>query len=106
MLSISGCAIGKNANTTVAVEALSNINLYLREGDRVVLVSYNGAGKSSLLRRLSDIYEPTRHSADVRGHVAPFSTSVWAWPRGLRLWHHHPWPLPGPIHQADEGQDG
>ena len=55
----------------MVVEALKDINLHLREGDRVGLVGHNGAGKSTLLRLLSGIYEPTRGSADVRGRVAP-----------------------------------
>ena len=71
MLSSAGGAIGKNAQNTVVVEALKDINLHLREGDRVGLVGHNGAGKSTLLRLLSGIYEPTRGSADVRGRVAP-----------------------------------
>ena len=71
MLSTAGGVIGKNADNTVVVEALKDINLHLREGDRVGLVGHNGAGKSTLLRLLSGIYEPTRGSADVRGRVAP-----------------------------------
>lgn len=71
VLSTAGGAIGKNANNTVVVEALKDINLHLRDGDRVGLVGHNGAGKSTLLRLLSGIYEPTRGSADVRGRVAP-----------------------------------
>ena len=71
MLSSAGGAIGKNAQNTVVVEALKDINLHLREGDRVGLVGHNGAGKSTLLRLLSGIYEPTRGAADVRGRVAP-----------------------------------
>lgn len=71
MLSTAGGAIGKNADNTIVVEALKDINLHLREGDRVGLVGHNGAGKSTLLRLLSGIYEPTRGSADVRGRVAP-----------------------------------
>ncbi|MDK8504906.1 galactan export ABC transporter ATP-binding subunit Wzt/RfbE [Corynebacterium accolens] len=71
MLSTAGGAIGKNAHNTVVVEALRDINLHLREGDRVGLVGHNGAGKSTLLRLLSGIYEPTRGTADVRGRVAP-----------------------------------
>ncbi|MDK4240288.1 ABC transporter ATP-binding protein [Corynebacterium pseudodiphtheriticum] len=71
MLSTAGGALGKNASNTVVVEALRDINLHLREGDRVGLVGHNGAGKSTLLRLLSGIYEPTRGSADVRGRVAP-----------------------------------
>ena len=55
MLSSAGGAIGKNAQNTVVVEALKDINLHLREGDRVGLVGHNGAGKSTLLRLLSGI---------------------------------------------------
>ena len=70
-LSTAGGAIGRNSDNTVVVEALKDINLHLREGDRVGLVGHNGAGKSTLLRLLSGIYEPTRGSADIRGRVAP-----------------------------------
>ena len=71
VLSSAGGVIGENASKTVMVEALRDINLHLREGDRVGLVGHNGAGKSTLLRLLSGIYEPTRGVADVRGRVAP-----------------------------------
>ncbi|WP_018296754.1 ABC transporter ATP-binding protein [Corynebacterium lubricantis] len=71
MMSTAGGAIGKNESNTIVVEALKDINLHLREGDRVGLVGHNGAGKSTLLRLLSGIYEPTRGVADVRGRVAP-----------------------------------
>ena len=70
-LGAAGGAIGRNQDNVVVVEALRDINLPLREGDRVGLVGHNGAGKSTLLRLLSGIYEPTRGSADIRGRVAP-----------------------------------
>lgn len=70
-LGAAGGAIGRNQDNVVVVEALRDINLHLREGDRVGLVGHNGAGKSTLLRLLSGIYEPTRGSADIRGRVAP-----------------------------------
>lgn len=70
-LGAAGGAIGRNAQNVVVVEALKDINLHLREGDRVGLVGHNGAGKSTLLRLLSGIYEPTRGSAKIRGRVAP-----------------------------------
>jgi ABC-2 type transport system ATP-binding protein len=53
------------------IEALHDITLSLREGDRVGLVGHNGAGKSTLLRLLSNIYEPTRGSSRIVGRVAP-----------------------------------
>ncbi|CAB0631087.1 ABC transporter ATP-binding protein [Corynebacterium diphtheriae] len=70
-LGAAGGAIGRNKDNTVVVEALRDVNLHLREGDRIGLVGHNGAGKSTLLRLLSGIYEPTRGSAHVRGRVAP-----------------------------------
>ena len=70
-LGAAGGAIGRNQDNVVVVEALRDVNLHLREGDRVGLVGHNGAGKSTLLRLLSGIYEPTRGTADIRGRVAP-----------------------------------
>ncbi|MGV0337130.1 galactan export ABC transporter ATP-binding subunit Wzt/RfbE [Corynebacterium bovis] len=70
-LGAAGGAIGRNESNTVMVEALRDVNLHLREGDRIGLVGHNGAGKSTLLRLLSGIYEPTRGSAVVEGRVAP-----------------------------------
>ena len=70
-LGAAGGAIGRNQDNVVVVEALKDVNLHLREGDRIGLVGHNGAGKSTLLRLLSGIYEPTRGTADIRGRVAP-----------------------------------
>lgn len=70
-LGAAGGAIGRNDSNVVTVQALRDINLHLKEGDRVGLVGHNGAGKSTLLRLLSGIYEPTRGSAHIRGRVAP-----------------------------------
>ncbi|AMT69197.1 galactan export ABC transporter ATP-binding subunit Wzt/RfbE [Mycobacteroides immunogenum] len=67
----AGGAIGRNESNVVVIEALRDITLSLKEGDRVGLVGHNGAGKSTLLRLLSGIYEPTRGSASIKGRVAP-----------------------------------
>lgn len=67
----AGGAIDRNSSDVVVVEALKNITMNLKDGDRVGLVGHNGAGKSTLLRLLSGIYEPTRGSASIRGRVAP-----------------------------------
>ncbi|AMW17986.1 galactan export ABC transporter ATP-binding subunit Wzt/RfbE [Mycobacteroides chelonae] len=67
----AGGAIGRNESNVVVIEALRDITLSLKEGDRVGLVGHNGAGKSTLLRLLSGIYEPTRGSSYVQGRVAP-----------------------------------
>ena len=70
-LGAAGGAIGRNTQNVVVIEALRDITMTLKMGDRVGLVGHNGAGKSTLLRLLSGIYEPTRGSATVRGRVAP-----------------------------------
>lgn len=65
-----GGHIGTDSKIPI-IEALQDITLSLKEGDRVGLVGHNGAGKSTLLRLLSGIYEPTRGAAKITGRVAP-----------------------------------
>ncbi len=67
----AGGAIGRNTDNVVVIEALRDITMTLKMGDRVGLVGHNGAGKSTLLRLLSGIYEPTRGRTVIRGRVAP-----------------------------------
>jgi ABC-2 type transport system ATP-binding protein len=66
----AGGKIGTSSKVPI-IEALRDINLSLRHGDRVGLIGHNGAGKSTLLRLLSGIYEPTRGSSRIIGKVAP-----------------------------------
>ena len=66
----AGGKIGTDRRIPV-IEALRDINVSLRHGDRVGLVGHNGAGKSTLLRLLSGIYEPTRGVSRIAGKVAP-----------------------------------
>src|SRR3954468_8930053 len=42
------------------VTALRDINLELRDGDRLGLMGHNGAGKTTMLRVLAGAYPPTR----------------------------------------------
>jgi ABC-2 type transport system ATP-binding protein len=70
--SVLGRAGGRITDAKVpVVEALRDVTLSLRQGDRVGLVGHNGAGKSTLLRLLAGIYEPTRGRAKIEGRVAP-----------------------------------
>jgi ABC-type polysaccharide/polyol phosphate transport system ATPase subunit len=53
------------------VEALQDLDLAAHAGDRIGIVGVNGAGKSSLLRLIAGIYEPTAGEVIVRGTAAP-----------------------------------
>jgi ABC-2 type transport system ATP-binding protein len=70
VLGRAGGRIGTNSKVPI-IEALHDITVSLRQGDRVALVGHNGAGKSTLLRLMAGIYEPTRGKARVMGKVAP-----------------------------------
>jgi ABC-2 type transport system ATP-binding protein len=65
-----GGKIGTKTKVPI-IEALRDITLSVKEGDRIGLVGHNGAGKSTLLRLLAGIYEPTRGSSHIVGRVAP-----------------------------------
>jgi lipopolysaccharide transport system ATP-binding protein len=50
--------------------ALQNINFEIKRGDRVGVIGRNGAGKSSLLKLLSRITEPSSGRITIQGRVA------------------------------------
>lgn len=55
---------------TLAVRALRDVTLSLKDGDRVGLIGRNGAGKSTMLRVLSSVYEPTSGVMRSSGHIS------------------------------------
>ena len=60
----------KSINPYMEVRALSNVNLTIREGDRLGIVGHNGAGKSTLLKLLAGVYPPTGGTRNVNGQVS------------------------------------
>jgi ABC-type polysaccharide/polyol phosphate transport system ATPase subunit len=66
----TGGAVMEDANKHMVVSALRNINLTINHGDRVGLIGHNGAGKSTFLRLLAGIYEPTYGNMLVEGRVS------------------------------------
>lgn len=54
----------------VVVRALSDINLELRDGDRLGIIGHNGSGKTTLLRVLSGVYEPNEGEVEICGTVS------------------------------------
>jgi ABC-type polysaccharide/polyol phosphate transport system ATPase subunit len=51
--------------------ALQNVTFNVQHGERVGFVGHNGAGKSSLLKTICRIYEPSSGSIVIRGRIAP-----------------------------------
>lgn len=63
-----GRIAGGSRNITV-VEALRDISLDIKAGDRIGLLGHNGAGKTTLLRLLGGVYEPSGGAMRVEGRV-------------------------------------
>lgn len=64
-----GGIVGSKRNRPTSVDALSNINLEINNGDRVALVGHNGSGKTTMLRAISRVYYPTSGEIQVQGKV-------------------------------------
>ena len=54
----------------VSVQALKEITLDLKHGDRLGIIGHNGAGKTTLLRTMAGVYEPTTGKVRVAGRVS------------------------------------
>jgi ABC-2 type transport system ATP-binding protein/lipopolysaccharide transport system ATP-binding protein len=54
----------------VVIRAIDDMSLDIGHGARIGLIGHNGAGKSTILRVMAGIYEPTAGSVDVDGDVA------------------------------------
>jgi ABC-type polysaccharide/polyol phosphate transport system ATPase subunit len=59
----------RSAGGTLAVHALSNVNLTAGDGERVGIIGHNGAGKSTLLKLIAGIYPPTRGTSKITGRI-------------------------------------
>lgn len=60
----------KKVNPLIRIPALVDLDLDLREGDRLGVLGHNGAGKSTLLKVLSGVYPITQGSRNVEGRIS------------------------------------
>jgi ABC-type polysaccharide/polyol phosphate transport system ATPase subunit len=67
----SGGQLASDASHRIVVQALRNISLQFRTGDRVALVGTNGAGKTTLLRAMAGVHEPVTGVIKSVGRISP-----------------------------------
>lgn len=68
--SVTGGTIRRERRGAV-IDALRDLNLTVGQGERVALIGHNGAGKSTFLRLISGIYQPTSGHLRVHTFVYP-----------------------------------
>lgn len=61
----------KGINLDITVNALSDINFTVDQGEVLAIIGHNGAGKSSLLKLIARVLPPTKGTVKVNGSVAP-----------------------------------
>ena len=54
----------------LSIEALKDLSLEIKSGDRLGIVGHNGAGKSTLLRLLSGVFEPSSGKISRSGSIS------------------------------------
>ena len=57
--------------SNLIINALNNVSMDVRDGERIGLVGQNGAGKTTLLRVLAGVYPPTSGHVRIIGRVSP-----------------------------------
>lgn len=53
-----------------SVHAIKNMNLCIKDGERVAIIGHNGAGKSTFLKMISGIYPITSGKLNVEGKIS------------------------------------
>lgn len=63
---------GKDKKSTETQHALRDISFEVKKGEFFGIVGRNGSGKSTMLKIIAKIYEPTKGSISINGKLVPF----------------------------------
>lgn len=66
----TGGRVCQEASRVYVVEALKDVSLSLGAGDRLAIVGRNGSGKSTILRLMAGIYQPSQGRVERVGRVS------------------------------------
>lgn len=61
--------LSKTSNAYTEYPALNNVNLTINRGEKVAIIGRNGAGKSTFLKIVSKVIEPSSGQVNVNGQV-------------------------------------
>lgn len=61
---------GRKGDLSEKFNALNDVTMNIRQGERVALLGYNGSGKSTLLKLISGVMQPDDGSVLTRGRIA------------------------------------
>jgi lipopolysaccharide transport system ATP-binding protein len=70
VLAAASGRFGEDRRHRMVVRALRDVSFHLNAGDKLGLIGANGAGKTSLLRSLAGIYEPTQGRLAIDGSLS------------------------------------
>ncbi|HEX4128819.1 MAG TPA: ABC transporter ATP-binding protein [Pirellulales bacterium] len=60
----------RKVNPKIAVQALRDVNIDVRDGDRLGIIGHNGAGKSTLLKTIAGVYPPSAGRCVTQGRIS------------------------------------
>lgn len=66
----TGGRVAKESSKIVIIKALNNCNLEILPGDRVGLYGHNGSGKTTMLRLMAGVYQPTSGAMHSQGSIS------------------------------------
>lgn len=64
-------SFGRGSSKPTQIEVLKNISFQINAGEFVGIMGRNGAGKSTIMKLISGIYEPTQGEVLIKGPIAP-----------------------------------